>query len=252
LALCDDKKFRCLDACMEKSIMSIDREIAASHYKREAPPLGIGYASQFDRGTTFLEDAVEHRSLAIPGWTPASQFYDDMTILPGDVGSTWVLSGGGTVTRPEAGVARLTGTSLTTAIIRAASVVVPDPTAGNTYIAFRARLVSFDAPNGLMLGGSSNAGASSVYAAAQYIVSSAFFSGTITAGANFKRLISTVEIEQDSFHLFELWWKQDGYMNVSIDRCVTMTAAVVGTATRAPDVRAFRGQWDLTHYVCWS
>jgi hypothetical protein len=260
LALCDDKKFRCLDACMEKSIMSIDREIAASHYKREAPPLGIGYASQFDRPLSFLETAAEFRSVVLAGWTPSSQFYDDFTIVPGGVGSSWAvtLTGTGTVTQPSAGIARLRsdGTPGNTARATNASFAIPPTGTGLFFCCARFRVTPANGtPSSVVVGTATAAGSQR---------SSIGFRGT--AGSSYFQLFSqsvgetqsNVEANDGEYHIARMWWRTGSPVFGSIDDSRPLSVPSAGATAKVPSLllvpftTSTACDLDVTNYVCWA
>lgn len=263
LALCDDKKFRCLDACMEKSIMSIDREIAASHYKREAPPLGIGYASQFDRPLTFLEAAAEFRSIVLAGWTPSSQFYDDFTIVPGGVGSSWsaILTGTGTITQPSAGVARLSydGTPGNTARATNASFSVPPTGTGLFFCCARFRVTPSNGSPGIVAVGTGTAATGAQR-------SSIGFRGAGTGNVAHFQLFSQgvgdaltdVEANDGGYHIARMWWRVDSPVFGAIDASRILSVPSAGSTAKVPTLvvasltQSAACDLDVTDYVCWT
>lgn len=265
LALCDDKKFRCLDACMEKSIMSIDREIAASHYKREAPPLGIGYASQFDRPLTFLEAAAEFRSIVLAGWTPSSQFYDDFTIVPGGVGSSWTVatSGGGTVTQPSDGTARVATGSATGDLARIinTSISVASPGGGLFFCAARFKTAAIgDTIFSIVSLGVGDSGAAQRNAVGLRgngtgSVASTFYQ---SFAQGLTQAVFPVEVDTTGFHVGYLWWKTGSPVLAVVDDSPITSVRSAGASNKSPLITVINNgaqapsTLDVTDYVCWS
>jgi hypothetical protein len=247
----DDRKFRCRDACDEKTILSIDREIAASHYRREGPPLGFGFASQFEHEATFMEKVTDRLQIVQPGWTPTTTFYDDFTIVPGGVGSSWTvtLAGTGTVTAPSVGVARFTsGTSQARAHV--ATVAVPNPSAGNFYCAcsFKTPSVSSDGSPAALIGAATSAAASRSALGVRSNATAQPFYHLLTSV--FTRI--PVEVEMSNYHLGEIWWKTGGAVFCSIDGCASISAPTSASGSRLPFIQAINASvtLDVTDYYC--
>lgn len=252
LTVGEDRKFRCRDACDEKTILSIDREIAASHYKREAPPLGIGFASQFENEETFLEKVAHRLQIVHPGWTPTTTFHDDFTIVPGGVGSSWTntLSGTAAITAPSVGVARFApGTG--TALSAVTSVTVPNVTAGKFYSAASFRFASASISS---LAGFGVRGTSGVRIALGHVLSSNAVFFVVAHNPPLITSALSVEIDQGE-HFGEMWWNGDGVVRTAIDGAPVrhLSLSTVGfTGTPLPTIFTTTNGviLDVTDYYC--
>jgi len=213
----DDKLFRCLDACSERTALSVDQERAAFRPPPEMnpPALGLGKITP-----TFLQESQALQAIRIPGWTPTTTFYDDFTILPGDVGSSWTTGLTGTASvSATGGVARLTpGTGH--AWIWAPSVVIPDPTGGQFYCR-----VLFSSPDTATPMDSSPT--QDLNIGAQHLIVGAPGGANIFVGARNSisptryylrgaSFLSSVYASADQ-HFVEMWWNGDGSIWASID-----------------------------------
>lgn len=56
LRYCADRLYRCTDACMEKSALEYDQEIAAYRRRRPEPDAAVGVPSQWDGAVTTDDD----------------------------------------------------------------------------------------------------------------------------------------------------------------------------------------------------
>jgi hypothetical protein len=253
LTYCVDKLFRC-ERCMEKTAMELDMQIQSYRMQPDEVSQSVGLQPQGELPSTFLADAAEYRASVIPGWTPSSQFYDDFAIVPGGVGSSWTtaLSGPGTVTAPEAGVARLTSPLGGFCRMNVLSMVVPDPHNGYGFISFRA-LANTTGP---MAGGTTAAGGSNNLTVGKNstAVLSRWWLALFTSGQSARE---TIPLEHDTtnFHVFKIWWKGTGAAFAAVDDSPIVSTAVAAIAAfdRFPSLTCnATGYLDVTDYVCWT
>jgi hypothetical protein len=248
----DDGRFRCLDACSERTVLSVDKERAAFRPQPEQPPPLFGSPVP---ARTFLQDSQALQQLRIPGWTPTTTFYDDFTIVPGGVGSSWSVAttGTGTVTAPSSGVARFTaGTG--SAQSWAPSVSVPQATSGRFYCRARfafpftaegavSGLASFGATGvaGTPSGFATRLGIRSVVSTSRYVLIS-------LASA-----VSAMYIDANE-HIAELWWTGNGRAYACVDSSEPSFLIVpnaFSSTPAAPSIAAAIGSvMDITDFVC--
>ncbi len=261
LTYCIDKLFRC-ERCMETTAMELDMQIRSYRMQPDEVSQSVGLTPQGELPSTFLADAAERRALAIPGWTPTTQFYDDFTVVPGGVGSSWSvsLSAGSTITAPSVGVARFSGKASPHAIAWAPSISVPSPGVGRFYSSVSFTVVSgyVAAQSGLRVGAATISGGVPVgfqvvggiaFAVPRFVP---FGLGPTRRGGESTRQIDT------EAHTAELWWS-DGYFRYSLDGeiPVSVGAAANHIPTASPymlvgNLAGAAFVVDITDYVCWS
>lgn len=246
LTYCVDKLFRC-EKCMEITAMERDQQIAAYRSRAEELDTGIGILPGAEVPTSFLADAAEYRNAVLPGWTPSTTFYDDFTIVPGGVGSSWtvVTSGTATVSQPSANVARFdspTGFVFANNL----SMSVPNPTSGRFFCACRAKI---SIATGTGIAGAGAATSTPSFAAQ---------TGLNSTGATYYSLASTgstrtdTEWDSSQYVTFRLWWNIGGAAFGSTDDSPFVSRSIPDAA-RTPYITARNAaaRMDVTHYVAY-
>ena len=246
----DDKLFRCTDSCDERTAYNVDQQRAAWRAPPEpVPPMG-GALPQADMVTTFLQDAADYRSQVIPGWTPSTQFYDDFTIVPGGVGSSWtvVTVGTGAVSQPSANVARFDSPGPSgSASAYVASVPVPDPSAGRFFMACRAKITT-SSPNGVARAGAGTTAGTFLAVDGINAFGSKFYSLSAAAVTN-----TQYELDTTKYVVLRVWWKTGGAVFGSIDDTPIVSTRSTFSAARLPYITAQNnaGRIDVTNYLAW-
>ncbi len=250
LTYCVDKLFRC-ERCMETTAMELDQRIQAYRMQPDEPDSRVGLTPFDDIPSTFLADAADYRSAVLPGWTPTTTFYDDFTVVPGGVGSSWTVatSGTGTVTQPAANVARFDQPGPTgNAAAYVASVSVPDPTVGRFFMACRAKITT-SLPNGLARVGCATTSGASLAAAGINA-----FGATHYSVSSIGRADTTRELDASRYVTLRVWWKTGGSVFGSIDDSDIVSTRTAFSAARLPYITAQNnaGRLDVTNYVAYT
>jgi hypothetical protein len=240
---------------MEITPLERDRKIQSYRASaREEVDTGAGLLPRGEIPFTFLQTAQQRQAQLIPGWTPTTTFYDDFTIVPGGVGSSWTntLSGTATISAPSVGVARFTpGTG--TAHSMVTSITVPAANTGRFYSVAKIQLATIaSASGGVGVRGNAGSPAGELVAVRASVPAAAPFFRLASSQASVPVVTSPVEIDV-STHTLELWWNGDGYSRGAADGCVTM-ALRCPTFTGTPNPYLFMSGttaiWDVTDYVC--
>lgn len=238
-------------------ITALERDMQIQSYRQQPDELesslSIGLQPQAEVPSTFLADAAEYRASVLPGWTPSSQFYDDFTVIPGGVGSSWTVAttGAGTVSQPSAGIARLDSPSAGAAAkITALGTGIGDVGAGNVFCAFRAKLPVLTG-SGLARGGLADGSLGNGYLVGVNTFNAHFHS--VTSNSVAVRFVAS-EVETNDYHVFRMWWKQSGYPTGAVDDSAYAQSRQGGSGTRFPVVQLVNSasRMDLTHFVVWS
>jgi hypothetical protein len=246
LTYCVDKLFRC-EKCMEITAMERDQQIAAYRARAEELDTGIGILPGAEVPTSFLADAAEYRAHVLPGWTPTSTFYEDFTVVPGGVGSSWtILASGGTASLPAAGVARLSCTAVGQYIqITANAVSIPAQTAGNAFCAFRAKTVP-TSTTAYLTGGAVGAGQAVATGVIPGPALYGLFQSNRTANTD-------VAVESSGYHMFYVWWRTNGKAMGAVDDSPSVFTTSSVSATRTPFLLAQDiAYMDVTDYVAYT
>jgi hypothetical protein len=251
LVYSDDKLFRCTDACDERTAYNVDQQRAAWRAPPEPVPSIGGPLPQGDVVTTFLQDAADFRSQVIPGWTPSTQFYDDFTVIPGGVGSSWTVatSGAGTVTQPSANVARFDSPGTGSAAAYVSSVSVPDPSAGRFFCACLAKVSIATGVGVARTGTATNAGAASAMMGRFSTAAGAYYSLSSSSVSR-----TTVELDTSKYVTFRVWWKTGGSVFGSVDDSPFVFVRTAFSAARLPyiSVQNAAARLDVTNYVAFT
>lgn len=252
LTYCVDKLFRC-ERCMETTALELDQKIQAYRMQPDELESRVGLEPQGDVPSTFLADAVTGREQWIPGWTPATEFYDDFTVVPGGVGSSWtvaVLTGDATVTQPEAGVARLSSGDTGTAYVHVLSITVPLPSAGNFYCRARFRVTNAGSLNAACGVGARSLDNWFVYAGLRRASSTAFY----TFRSWSQNVVSDAQVDSSAYVVAEVWWRSGATAaRASIDGGQQVISSVPATASYNPAIFASLPAgmvMDVTDYYC--
>jgi hypothetical protein len=264
LTLCPDKRWRCTDRCIEVSEFEINKILAASRKRKPQPDTGFGLGPWDEVAPTFLQAAQSRVAQLIPGWTPASTFQDDFTILPGAGGSAWSVQTlfGGLLTAPSTGVARLNAPAASSqANIWNPAVTVPQPSAGRFYAAVSFKLSAVPAASPICIGRPN-----AVCTLSASLPTSVFLSAGLRTSLSSLRhvlayitspfALSSVEMDTGQ-HLAEMWWLSTGRAWGAIDGEVSLSVVPPATAALVPAVSVFAVDapgitLDVTDYVCFT
>jgi hypothetical protein len=233
---------------MEITAMERDQQIAAYRARAEEVDRGIGVQPFAEVPVPFLTEAQAFQAQVLPGWTPTTTFYDDFTIVPGGVGSSWTVTtvGNGAVSQPSANVARFDSPGPSgSARAHVATVSVPDPSVGRFFCACRAKISAALPSGAARAGAGTSLGASTAVAGIN-----AFGAQYYSVAANVA-VPTTYELDSTKYVTLRVWWNTGSAVFGCVDDSPFVSTRSSVAAGRLPFIIAQNttARIDVTDYV---